>query len=156
MFYDFLKTDGCTLQRLGVEFLCKLADSFYSAVSQKSCGKSVGVRGRGVLKKLKHKKKKRTANYNRLGLLAITAVVLLFLGGLYLGSMRLEQRLQMYEAKKEKLTQEIAEEKERTAEIDSLKTYMKTDAYAEEVAREKLGLVKPDEIVFEEEKTMND
>ena len=51
---------------------------------------------------------------------------------------------------------EIAEEKERTAEIDSLKTYMKTDAYAEEVAREKLGLVKPDEIVFEEEKTMND
>ncbi len=108
------------------------------------------------MKKLKHKKKKRTANYNRLGLLAITAVVLLFLGGLYLGSMRLEQRLQMYEAKKEKLTQEIAEEKERTAEIDSLKTYMKTDAYAEEVAREKLGLVKPDEIVFEEEKTMND
>ena len=119
-------------------------------------GRSVGVRGRGVLKKLKNKKKKRTVNYNRLGLLAITAVVLLFLGGLYLGSMRLEQRLQMYEAKKEKLTQEIAEEKERTAEIDSLKTYMKTDAYAEEVAREKLGLVKPDEIVFEEEKTMND
>ena len=95
-------------------------------------------------------------NYNRLGLLTITVVVLLFLGGLYISSQRLEQRLQMYNIKKENLDQRIADEKERTVEIDNLKDYMKTDEYAEEVARERLGLVKPDEIVFQEEKLLHD
>ena len=95
-------------------------------------------------------------NYNRLCLLTITVVVLLFLGGLYISSQRLEQRLQMYDIKKENLDQRIADEKERTVEIDNLKDYMKTDEYAEEVARERLGLVKPDEIVFQEEKLLHD
>ena len=95
-------------------------------------------------------------NYNRLGLLTITVVVLLFLGGLYISSQRLEQRLQMYDIKKENLDQRIADEKERTVEIDNLKDYMKNDEYAEEVARERLGLVKPDEIVFQEEKLLHD
>lgn len=106
--------------------------------------------------KKKKNKQKRPVNYNRLGLLAITAVVLLFLGGLYISSQKLEQRLQMYDIKKENLDQRIADEKERTIEIDNLKDYMQTDAYAEEVARERLGLVKPDEIVFQEEKSLHD
>ena len=62
----------------------------------------------------------------------------------------------MYDIKKENLDQRIADEKERTVEIDNLKDYMKTDEYAEEVARERLGLVKPDEIVFQEEKLLHD
>ena len=113
------------------------------------------MRGKETLRTRKTKKKKRATNYNRLGLLAITAVVLLFLGGLYMSSRNLEQKLQVYEAKKETLNRQIAEERERTVEIDELKAYMQTDAYAEEVARERLGLVKPNEIVFEEEKTLN-
>ena len=104
------------------------------------------------MKKKRKQKQKKAVNYNRLGLLTITVVVLLFLGGLYISSQRLEQRLQMYNIKKENLDQRIADEKERTVEIDNLKDYMKTDEYAEEVARERLGLVKPDEIVFQEEK----
>ena len=42
--------------------------------------------------------------------------------------------------------------KRQTEEIDGLKKHMQTDEYAEEIAREKLGLVKENEIVFEEEK----
>lgn len=108
------------------------------------------------MKKKRKQKQKKAENYNRLGLLTITVVVLLFLGGLYISSQRLEQRLQMYDIKKENLDQRIADEKERTVEIDNLKDYMKTDEYAEEVARERLGLVKPDEIVFQEEKLLHD
>lgn len=108
------------------------------------------------MKKKRKQKQKKAVNYNRLGLLTITVVVLLFLGGLYISSQRLEQRLQMYDIKKENLDQRIADEKERTVEIDNLKDYMKTDEYAEEVARERLGLVKPDEIVFQEEKLLHD
>ena len=40
----------------------------------------------------------------------------------------------------------------RTKEIDEQKEYMQTDEYIAEVARDKLGLVKGNEIVFEEEK----
>ena len=46
----------------------------------------------------------------------------------------------------------IDSEKERTKEIEAQKEYMKTDEYVEEAAREKLGLVKDNEIVFQEEK----
>mgnify|MGYP000582746036 FL=1 len=42
--------------------------------------------------------------------------------------------------------------KERTKEIDKRTEYMQTDEYAAEVARDRLGLVKDNEIVFEEEK----
>jgi cell division protein DivIC len=45
----------------------------------------------------------------------------------------------------------MTEETERTKEIDDLKEYMETDEYAEEVARDKLGLVKDNEIVFKEQ-----
>ena len=38
-----------------------------------------------------------------------------------------------------------------TEEIDKLKKYMETDEYAEEVAREKLGLVKDNETVFKKQ-----
>ena len=69
------------------------------------------------MKKKRKQKQKKAVNYNRLGLLTITVVVLLFLGGLYISSQRLEQRLQMYDIKKENLDQRIADEKERTVEI---------------------------------------
>ena len=39
----------------------------------------------------------------------------------------------------------------RKEEIDKLKKYMETDEYAEEVAREKLGLVKDNETVFKKQ-----
>ena len=45
---------------------------------------------------------------------------------------------------------EIENEKERTIEIEELREHMLTDEFAEEIAREKLGLVKENEIVYEE------
>ena len=45
----------------------------------------------------------------------------------------------------------IEDEQTRTEEIDKLKKYMETDEYAEEVAREKLGLVKDNETVFKKQ-----
>ena len=38
------------------------------------------------------------------------------------------------------------------SEIEKLKEYMQTDEYVAEVARDRLGLVKSNETVFEEEK----
>ena len=48
------------------------------------------------------------------------------------------------------LEKELEEEQARTDEIKELKEYMQTDEYAEQAAREKLGLVKDNEIIFQE------
>ena len=61
-------------------------------------------------------------------------------------------RRDYYDSKATALEKSIESEKERTKEIEAEKEYMKTDEYVEEAAREKLGLVKDNEIVFQEEK----
>jgi len=53
-------------------------------------------------------------------------------------------------AKEEMLRQQILEEQDRTSDLQQQKKYVKTDEYIEELAREKLGLIGQDEILFEE------
>ncbi len=48
----------------------------------------------------------------------------------------------------ESLEGKITEEKGRTESIEKLRDYTGTKAYTEKVAREKLGLVYPDEVIF--------
>ena len=99
----------------------------------------------------KKRKKKKKVGYNSLGMIAIALVVLVLLGGLMLDSNDLKERLTGYDAKAATLQQQIEDEQTRTDEIDKLKKYMETDEYAEEVAREKLGLVKDNETVFKKQ-----
>ncbi|MEJ8773845.1 septum formation initiator family protein [Blautia sp. HCN-1074] len=63
----------------------------------------------------------------------------------------LQERLTGYDAKAAILQQQIEDEQNRTEEIDKLEKYMETDEYTEEVAREKLGLVKDNETVFKKQ-----
>ena len=104
------------------------------------------------MKKSKKKKNKKRIANNYLGMAAIAIVVLLLLGGLTYQSQTLKSRIAVYDAKASALEDSIAGEQERTQEIDEQKEYMQTDEYIAEVARDKLGLVKGNEIVFEEEK----
>lgn len=104
------------------------------------------------MKKSKKKKNKKRIANNYLGMAAIAIVVLLLLGGLTYQSQTLKARIAVYDAKASALEDSIAGEQERTQEIDEQKEYMQTDEYIAEVARNKLGLVKGNEIVFEEEK----
>ncbi len=98
------------------------------------------------------KKRKNRINQNVIALLIILVGSLVLCAGLLYQSNDLKQRLTAYDAKAAQLTLDIENEKLRTEEIEELKEYMKTDQYAEEVAREKLGLVKENETVFKEEK----
>lgn len=83
-------------------------------------------------------------------MLVIGVVVSLLLGTFLFQTRSLKSQLAVYAARETALNEKIEEEQKRTEEIDELKEYMKTDAYAEEVARERLGLVKDNEIVFQE------
>ena len=104
---------------------------------------------------MKRSKKRRNhqkiAN-NYLGMAAIVIVVLILLVGLTMQSNNLKTRIAVYDAKAAALKQSIEDEQDQTKEIDEQKEYMQTDEYIAEVARDKLGLVKGNEIVFEEEK----
>jgi len=53
-----------------------------------------------------------------------------------------------YLAKEENLLAQIEKENERTEELRERSKYVKTKKYVEEVAREKLGLIYEDEIIF--------
>ena len=99
----------------------------------------------------KKSRKKRIGN-NHLGMLGISLVVLMLLVILMAKSRSIESTLAVYNTRAATLEEEIEKQKSRTQEIDELKEYMLTDEFAEQIAREKLGLVKDNEIVFEEEK----
>ncbi|MCB5386428.1 septum formation initiator family protein [Blautia glucerasea] len=82
----------------------------------------------------------------------ISLIVLILMLSLMAQSRNLQESLAGYETRAEALSQQIEDEKARTEEIEALKEYMLTDEYTEEAAREKLGLVKENEIIFQEEK----
>ena len=88
----------------------------------------------------------------RMGMASIGVVAVILLGALLYEGQNLQSQLNSYQEKEASLNDQIEEEKERTEEIDKTKEYMETDEYAEDVARNKLGLVKDNEVVFEEEK----
>ena len=104
------------------------------------------------MKKSRKRKSQRKIANNYLGMAAITIVVLILLVGLTVQSTNLKARIAVYDAKAAALQQSIEDEQERTKEIYEQKEYMQTDEYIAEVARDKLGLVKGNEIDFEEEK----
>ena len=96
------------------------------------------------------KKAKKRKSQTRIAMVSITFVVGVLFVGMMGKSVALQNQLSSYDSQIKELDQQIEEEEGRTTEIDDLKEYMKTDEYVEETAREKLGLVKENEIVFKE------
>ncbi len=64
----------------------------------------------------------------------------------------MNKRLEEYQARREYLEQEIAQEEQRSQELAEYEKYVQTSQFAEEMAKEKLGLVYEGEIVFKPEK----
>ena len=64
------------------------------------------------------------------------------------GGVSLRAKNEAYKKQQAELETQIKEEKDRTKEIEKYKEYVGTDAYVEDVAKEKFGLVYEDEIVL--------
>ena len=63
----------------------------------------------------------------------------------------LNQQIQQNSLKESALEQQLEDETKRTEEIQELEQYMQSDEYIEKIAREKLGLLKENEILFREQ-----
>ena len=103
------------------------------------------------------KTKKRTARtyrrvlQHRLSVLAISGVIVVLAVTLSVASISLHKKNQNYKAQEEELKGRLEEETKRAEEIDELEEYVGTDEYVEDVAKDKLGLVYPNEILFQAE-----
>ena len=85
---------------------------------------------------------------NRMAILGITMVVFCLAIAINTKGADLRKSDLAYAAKEEDLEQQVAAEEERARKLEEYKIYVKTKQYAEEVAKEKLGLVNPDEILL--------
>ncbi|MCR4673017.1 MAG: septum formation initiator family protein [Lachnospiraceae bacterium] len=61
---------------------------------------------------------------------------------------RVNQETKQYAEVRDVLIEEIKEEEARTGELEERAEYLSSDKYIEDVAREKLGLIYEDEIIF--------
>lgn len=101
-----------------------------------------------VKRKLAFRKKRQ----NRLAMFLVTMAVVMLLVVVGIKSIELREKQRVYAAKEIALEQQIAAEEKRAEEIEEFRKYTKTKKYAEEVAKDKLGLVHDGEIIFKEKK----
>ena len=96
----------------------------------------------------RRKRQRRRSQNHKRSVLAISAVVLLLTVMVSANSMTLKAKNREYQAQKTELNEQIQAEKDRAKEIKELEKYVGTDQYVEDVAKEKLGLVHSNEIIF--------
>lgn len=85
---------------------------------------------------------------NRMAIMGITLVVMFLAVAINIKGADLKKSDLEYSIREQNLEQQKEEEEKRTAQLQEYKIYVKTKQYAEEVAKEKLGLVNPDEILL--------
>lgn len=91
----------------------------------------------------------RKKKQNHFGMIMVSVIVIIFCGIIGFKTSELKEKRDEYSKKIESLENQIETEKERAIDLEEYEKYTKTSKYVEEVAKEKLGLVYEDEIVFE-------
>ncbi|MCD8012225.1 MAG: septum formation initiator family protein [Lachnospiraceae bacterium] len=93
-------------------------------------------------------RKKKPSNSNRVGMYSIAVIVMVLLVGLLVQSQSLRAKNAEYATQIADLEQEIQDEEVRAEEIKDLAEYLNSDEYVEKLAREKLGLVYEDDVIY--------
>lgn len=83
-----------------------------------------------------------------MAIIGVTVVVLSLALVVNIKSTSMKKKVMEYQAKEESLMRQVENEEKRAAELEERRVYVQTKQYIEEVAKQKLGLVKPDEILL--------
>lgn len=99
------------------------------------------------------KKRRRSTgtSSNRAPMLTITVVVMCMALALGIKVHSLQEKRALYLSQEQDLTEQVDAEKERSKELEEYRIYVQTKEYIEKTAKEKLGLVNPDEIILKPE-----
>lgn len=89
---------------------------------------------------------------NLVGMLMIVLIVCVLLGVIIVKSRAMKQTIQANQDTIDTLETQIETENARADAIEEQGEYMQSDEYIAKIAREKLGLVTDDEIMFKESK----
>lgn len=89
-----------------------------------------------------------TKKKRRLEIHLVIFALLVLIGVAAFGTMNLQAKSDANEKRKQEIMDQIREEELRAEEIKDLEKEMQTKKYVEEVAKERLGLVYEDEILF--------
>ena len=101
------------------------------------------MRGRG-----KTRRKKRDRWGNRMAIMGMTLVVASLAVVVNLKSTSMRKKELEYQIREETLEKQKAEEENRARELEEYRVYVQTKQYIEEIAKQKLGLVNPGEILL--------
>ena len=93
-------------------------------------------------------KRKRVKKSRKASTLFVRVFLLVFVGAVSLGIGKQAVRYQEVEEELTVLTAEIEKEKEKQLNFETRKEYYTSDTYIEQVAREQLGMVKSNEIIY--------
>lgn len=94
------------------------------------------------------KNRQRRKRSSKVGILSISFVVMCLFAVIAYKGQELKAKNEVYIAREASLKAQIQEEEERAEELREYSKYVKTKKYIEEIAREKLGLIYEDEIIF--------
>lgn len=90
--------------------------------------------------------RRNTHNRTSMILISVVVIVMTIIVGYSVYNLKVE--LKEKQEKVDTLNTEIANEENRKEEIEEFKNHIETDEFVEDTAREKLGLVYEDEVVF--------
>lgn len=111
---------------------------------------AVQKRKKGKSKRRRTPEFLRARNENRLGMTVAMMAILIMTAVVGVNSISLKQKEEKYAAREQELVSLIEAEEKRAQELEEFATYTKTKKYAEEIAKDKLGLVYENEIIFQE------
>lgn len=87
----------------------------------------------------------------RTGIVTVSIAVIILCGVLLFNSFRLSNQLSDYAAVEANLQQQIEAQLDESEQLNEESEYVKSEEYIEQVARDRLGLLKKNEIRFEKE-----
>lgn len=91
-----------------------------------------------------------TKYHNKASIYIVLGTLLIFAVVLFVNCHSLSEKRERLRQEKALNEQEYAEEQERTSELQELEKQTQTMKYIEQVAKEQLGMVHEDEIIFKE------
>lgn len=99
---------------------------------------------------------RRRRQQNKASMICITLIVLILTGITSVQIITLYHKNQDYQAREAGLQAQVESEKQRQESLEEYEQYVTTTEYIEQIAKSKLGLVYPNEIIFKEEEAPKD